>query len=77
MLYLYEYDIKSTVKRLELPVIHNPCPANGATKRQEMKELIREMGQRYDEFPEKVFGALQRSGIDGWTDTRKRRRNES
>lgn len=77
LVYMYEYDIRSAVQRLELPVVHNPCPANGVTKRQEMKELIRELGQRYDEFPEKVFGALQRSGLDGWKTPQEGNRRKS
>jgi len=47
-------------------VIHNPCPANGATQRQEMKELMREMERRYPGLRKRVFGAVQRSGLDEW-----------
>ena len=43
MLYCGENLIRHTVERLQLPVVHNPCPANGNTKRQEIKELIYEL----------------------------------
>ena len=37
MIYAPEAYIKSLVRRLELPVVHNPCPADGNTKREEIK----------------------------------------
>ena len=41
MLYCGEQMVRHTAQRLALPVVENPCPANGNTKRQEIKELIR------------------------------------
>lgn len=66
LIYAPEGDIKGTVKRLGLPVVENPCPADGVTKRQEMKKFIKELNCNFDSAGEKVFGALKRSGIDGW-----------
>ncbi len=66
LIYAPEGDIKGVVKRLELPVVKNPCPADGATKREEMKNFIKELNLSFDCADEKVFGALKRSGIDGW-----------
>lgn len=40
-IYLPEKEIISAVKRLEIPVVKNPCPEDGITKRQEVKELIK------------------------------------
>ncbi len=66
LIYAPEGDIKGVVKRLELPVVKNPCPADGVTKREEMKSFIKELNLSFDSADEKVFGALKRSGIDGW-----------
>ena len=41
MVYVPENDIINNVKKLDLPVVTNPCPANGYTKRQDMKELLK------------------------------------
>jgi tRNA 2-thiocytidine biosynthesis protein TtcA len=41
MIYAPEAEVIKTARRLQLPVTHNPCPANGKTKRQDMKELLR------------------------------------
>lgn len=38
--YLAEQEIISAMGRHDLPVVHNPCPASGNTKRQEIKELL-------------------------------------
>ena len=40
MIYVREKDIKGAVNRCAIPVIHNPCPANGETQREYMKNLI-------------------------------------
>ncbi|MEG2858061.1 MAG: tRNA 2-thiocytidine biosynthesis TtcA family protein, partial [Clostridia bacterium] len=47
LLYVHESMVRGTVTRLSLPVVSNPCPANGNTKRQEIKELLRELNGRY------------------------------
>ena len=40
MVYASEKHIIHLVKELELPVVASPCPANGFTKRETMKDLI-------------------------------------
>ena len=66
LIYAPEGDIKGVVKRLALPVVKNPCPADGVTKREDMKNFVKELNLSFDSADEKVFGALKRSGIDGW-----------
>ncbi|MFQ9053839.1 MAG: ATP-binding protein [Oscillospiraceae bacterium] len=61
LLYCREEDIRRTVaRRLELPVVENPCPANGRSRRQEVKELIAGLEGRYPDIKQKLFGSLQR-----------------
>lgn len=38
--YLAEQEIKSAIHRHKMPVVSNPCPASGNTKREETKELL-------------------------------------
>jgi len=66
LLYVYERDIIGTARRYELPVLENECPANGHTKRQEIKELIRGLGVDYKDLKKLVFSAIQRSNLKGW-----------
>lgn len=66
LLYCREDDIHRTVERLHLPVVHNPCPANGSTRRQEVKDLIHQLEGRYPDIKQKLFGSLQRYPLYGW-----------
>ncbi|PWM47127.1 MAG: tRNA 2-thiocytidine(32) synthetase TtcA [Clostridiales bacterium] len=66
LIYMTEGEVRSCVKRNDLPVISNPCPANGYTERQEMKELLYSLEKDYKGVKDRIFGAMQRSGIDNW-----------
>lgn len=66
LLYCREADIRRTVERLRLPVVHNPCPATGSTRRQEVKDLIHQLEGRYPDIKQKLFGSLQRYPLYGW-----------
>lgn len=59
MVYLPEKHVIHMRKALELPVLENPCPANGHTRRQEMKELMDELATRYPNIRETMLGALR------------------
>ena len=74
LLYCGENLIRHTVERLHLPVVHNPCPANGSTKRQEIKELIYELNGRYPGLKARTFGAMQRLPLPEWGPVEHRRR---
>ena len=66
LMYVPEKDIKSYINKNNIKIVKNPCPANGNTKRQEIKELIHELGKKYDNLDGKIFSAIQRSNIKGW-----------
>ena len=65
-LYVKERQVVNAAKRLELPIVENPCPANGETRRQEIKELIASLEGRYPDLKQKIFGAMQRYPLYGW-----------
>ena len=66
LLYCREDDIRRAAQRLRLPVVHNLCPANGHSRRQEVKELIAGLEGRYPDIKQKLFGSLQRYPLYGW-----------
>lgn len=66
LIYVSEKDIRSFVKRNELPVVKSPCPVDGKTKREETKQLIEQLHRNIPRLPDKLFGAIQRSSITGW-----------
>ncbi len=61
-----EYDIKRVVKNDGLPVAHNPCPANGNTKREYAKTLLKQLSGEHKDLKQKIIGAMQRAEISGW-----------
>ena len=73
LLYCTEGMIRGMAQRCALPVVHNPCPADGTTRRQEVKELVAELSQRYPNLKEYVFGAMQRLPLPEWAPTAPRR----
>jgi tRNA(Ile)-lysidine synthase TilS/MesJ len=66
LLYCEESMVKSFAKRMELPIVHNPCPANGRTKRQETKDFIQALRKTQPDLRKKLFGAMQRLPLEGW-----------
>lgn len=58
-IYLSEKHIISVVKKTELPVIQNSCPACGNTTRQEIKELFKELSKKYPKAREMMLTALR------------------
>ncbi len=61
-----EKDIRSAARRNELPIVKSKCPADGATTRQRIKLELAERDKTDRGFSERLFGALRRSGLDGW-----------
>lgn len=67
LIFAREGDIKGVVKRHEIPVLESSCPANGNTKRQDMKELISRIDKETNPgFKRRLFTAIKTSNIDGW-----------
>lgn len=67
LIYVREGDIKGAVRRLGVPVLHNPCLADGNTKRKEMKDLIARLNKEMPPgLKKRLFTAIKNSEIDGW-----------
>ena len=66
LLYCQEPDIRRMASKLALPVVKNTCPMDGHSRRQEVKELLAELEQRYPDLKKKLFGAMQRYPLYGW-----------
>jgi tRNA(Ile)-lysidine synthetase-like protein len=66
MLYIGEKAIARFAEQEGLPVVHNTCPADKHTKRQEVKELIASLQTQYPDLKTKLFGAMQRLPLNQW-----------
>ena len=69
MLYIGEGTVSRLVEKNCLPVVHNTCPMNGVSKREEVKTLIKTLSVSYPDLRSKIFGAMQRLPLDGWEPT--------
>ena len=62
-----EQDVANAARKCGLPIVKSKCPVDGATARTDMKRLLREMEKgEYPALRKLLFGALRKSGIDGW-----------
>ena len=59
MVYAPEREIIHLAKKYAVPVIKNPCPADGHTTRQEMKDMLEELSRRYPRAKEYLLTALR------------------
>ena len=66
LLYCGEGMVRNAAIRHQLPIVHNPCPADGNTRRQEVKELIERLRKDYPNLKDYVFGAMQRLPLPEW-----------
>lgn len=72
LLYTPEKYVRSIAKRYDLPVVRNPCPADGNTKRQEIKDLLWQLEATNHGLRDRIFGAIQRYPLRGWEPDRSR-----
>lgn len=61
-----EKEVRKAAAKYDLPIVKSKCPADGHTSRQQMKEFLLQQEKDRDGFKYRLFGALRRSGIDGW-----------
>jgi len=70
LVYAPEKDIRYFAKSAELPVITSPCPADRDSERARMKELIASLEKQNKGLKHRIFGAMQRAGVDGYIESR-------
>lgn len=68
LLYCREEEVQRIAVREQLPVVHNTCPLDGHSRRQEVKELLISLEKTYPDVKKKLFGAMQRYPLYGWRD---------
>lgn len=60
MLYIEEKEIIGYAYKNKIPVVSNPCPADGYTKREEVKQLIQDAKLRVPHIQKSLYTALLR-----------------
>ena len=68
MVYVPEKHVIHMVRTLNLPVVKNPCPADGNSKREEIKSLIASLCKTYPNLKDYMLSALQNTAQYGLWD---------
>ena len=66
LLYVKEADVIGFTNKMKLPVCKSPCPADGNTKREYVKNILRDLEHETPGTRERMFTAIVNSGIHGW-----------
>lgn len=66
LIYMNEADVIGFVNKNDVPVVKSPCPADGHTKREYVKKLIREVNKDAPGVKERMFTAITGGKIEGW-----------
>ena len=65
MLYMKEADIIGFIHKNDIPVVKSPCPADGHTKREYTKQLLRQLNLENPGVKERMFTAIQTGNLKG------------
>lgn len=68
MIYIDESDVIGFANKMNLPTAEKLCPADGYTKREYVKDLIAEINRDNPGVKDRMFTAIEGSGIKGWND---------
>lgn len=68
LMYMNEADVIGFVNKYDVPVVKSPCPADGHTKREYIKELLRQINQDNPGVKERMFTAIQNGNLKGWSE---------
>ena len=64
MFYIDERDVIGFTRKYALPVVANPCPADGKTRREDVKQFIRASRAQFPNIRESLFSAVERLFAD-------------
>lgn len=66
LLYMNEADVIGFVNKNQVPVVKSPCPADGHTKREYVKQLLRQLNLENPGVKERMFTAITTGNLRGW-----------
>ena len=68
LMYMNEADVIGFVHKYDLPVVKSPCPADGHTRREYVKNLLRQLNLEDPGVKERMFTAIQTGNLKGWSE---------
>lgn len=67
LVYMNEADVIGFVNKYKVPVVKSPCPADGHTKREYIKNLVQKINLESPGVKGRIFTAIQSGKLDGWS----------
>ena len=66
IMFVDEADVIGFVNKNQVPVVKSPCPADGHTKREYVKQLLRQLNLENPGVKERMFTAITTGNLQGW-----------
>lgn len=66
LMYMNEADVIGFVNKYDVPVVKSPCPADGHTKREYIKQLLQQLNRENPGVKERMFTAIRTGSLKGW-----------
>ena len=66
LIFVNEAEIIGFKNKYDLPVAKNPCPADGFTKREYVKQLISNINRDNPGVKDRIYNAIENSNLEGW-----------
>ena len=66
LMYVPEANVIGFLHKYHLPLVKNPCPADGKTKREYVKQLVRQINLENPGVKKRIFHAICTGRIEGW-----------
>ncbi len=68
LMYVDEMDVIGFVNKYDIPVVKSACPVDGFTKREYVKNLLRQLTSENPGVKERMFTAIIEGNMKGWPD---------
>lgn len=66
LIYMTEAEVIGFVNKNNVPVVKSPCPADGYTKREYVKQLLKEINKETPGVKNRMFTAITTGNLKGW-----------
>ena len=66
LMYMKEADVIGFVNKYNIPVVKSPCPVDKHTKREYVKDLLKEINRDNPGVKDRMFTVIKDSNIKGW-----------
>ena len=75
MIYLNESEVIGFSNKYELPIVRNPCPSNGNSKRAFVREYIEQLHKENPEFKKRIFHSICDGHFPEWVPVNEKNHN--